>query len=63
MEISSSEWNGIFRIPFAFAPGISRIFGCMVRISEMKQFSDFSVLFAPVSKVPELLQPITACVI
>ena len=27
--------------PFNFAPGISRIFGWMVRISEIQQFSEF----------------------
>ena len=28
-------------LPFYFAPGISRIFGWMVRISEIQQFSEF----------------------
>ena len=32
--------------PFNFAPGISRIFGEMVRISEIKQFLDFLETFS-----------------
>jgi len=49
---------GIF-VPFDCAAGISEIFGWMVRISEVQQFLDFfsenSVPFASISKVPELL--------
>ena len=32
--------------PFNFAPGISRIFGEMVRISEIKQFLEFLETFS-----------------
>ena len=48
--------------PFHFAPGISRIFGYMLRVSEIQQFSEFlepfraiSVPFAAVSIFFEVL--------
>jgi len=34
-----------FFVPFYFPPGISGIFGCMARISEIQQFSDFPEAF------------------